>query len=95
MLKSVEDVKAHGAAGVVFGILNQDSTIDVDRMKTLISAARPMKVVCHKAFDDTPKEDEALDQLISLGVDEVLTSGHQKTAVEGVKNLKSYKDRGQ
>lgn len=45
-------------------------------MRQLIEASRPMKVVCHKAFDETPNENEAIDSLLSLGVDEVLTSGH-------------------
>jgi copper homeostasis protein len=63
--------------------LNPNKTIDFDRMKLLIELARPMRVVCHKAFDETPIPDEALDTLIALGVDEVLTSGHCKTAVEG------------
>lgn len=59
----------------------------------MIVASRPLKVVCHKAFDETLNEDAALDQLIALGVNEVLTSGHQKTALEGVKNLQNYRQR--
>jgi copper homeostasis protein len=60
MLDSVKLVKDIGAAGVVFGILNADKTLDKERMKTLIEASRPMKVVCHKAFDETPNEREAI-----------------------------------
>ena len=59
-------------------------------MKTLIEASRPMKVVCHKAFDETPNSQQALQSLMDLGVDEVLTSGHCKTAVEGAKNLSEH-----
>ena len=87
MLISVKEVKATGAAGVVFGILLPNKTVDKERMKTLIEASRPMKVVCHKAFDETPDGTAALEVLMELGVDEVLTSGHCKTAVEGAKNL--------
>ena len=57
MIQSVREVKATGAAGVVFGILNQDNTIDMARMKKLVELSRPMKVVCHKAFDETPNAD--------------------------------------
>lgn len=57
MQQSVRDVKKSGAAGIVFGILNQDRTIDMPRMKRLIDLGRPMKVVCHKAFDETPNAD--------------------------------------
>lgn len=94
MLKSVKEVKEIGAAGVVFGILNPDRTIDETRMKVLVDAARPLKVVCHKAFDETPESNKALDTLISLTVDEVLTSGHCKTALEGAKNLAEHAKRG-
>ena len=62
-------------------------------MKTLIDLAKPIRVVCHKAFDETPVPDRALDTLIELGVDEVLTSGHCKTAVEGASQLASHVKR--
>ncbi len=90
MLHSVKEVKDAGVAGVVFGILLPDNTIDMLRMRTLVEASMPMKVVCHKAFDETPNASFALEALINLGVDEVLTSGHCKTAVEGAKNLAEY-----
>ena len=90
MLESVKQVKKTGAAGVVFGILNPDKTIDFSRMKTLVELSRPMRVVCHKAFDETPNPDQALDTLIQLGIDEVLTSGHCKTAVEGASKLAQH-----
>ena len=54
-------------------------------MRSLAEVARPHRVVCHKAFDETPDAMAALDALMALGVDEVLTSGHAKTAVEGAK----------
>lgn len=79
---------------MVFGILLPDKTIDQARMKTLIEASRPMKVVCHKAFDETPDGMAALETLMSLGVDEVLTSGQKKTAIEGAKELAEYYQSG-
>jgi|LauGreDrversion4_2_1035121.scaffolds.fasta_scaffold124886_2 copper homeostasis protein len=83
MIQSVNEVKATGAAGVVFGILKEDKTLDTDRMRVLIEAAHPMRIVCHKAFDETPNGLDAINELIKLGVKEVLTSGHAKTAAEG------------
>lgn len=64
-------------------------------MRTLIQEARPLKVVCHKAFDDTLLEFGTLDELMALGVDEVLTSGHKKTAVEGSPSLALYLERAE
>lgn len=93
MIDSLKLVKEIGAAGVVFGILNPDKTLDVQRMKTLVDLAQPMKVVCHKAFDETPNPEQALDTLIQLGINEVLTSGHCKTAVEGSSKLSQHLKR--
>jgi copper homeostasis protein len=83
MRASVADAAANGAAGVVFGILRVDDTLDVARMSELTTLARPMRVACHRAFDRTPVPDEALDVLLALGVDLVLTSGHAPTALDG------------
>ena len=77
-----------GAAGVVFGVLRPDATIDRDQTAALVELARPMSVTFHKAFDQTPDPEQALDTLIELGVDRVLTSGGRTTALEGMGVLK-------
>jgi len=40
-------------------------------------------VTFHRAFDMTRDPFEALETLIDLGIDRVLTSGQEKSAVEG------------
>lgn len=87
MRASVELVSRSGAGGVVFGVLHADGTLDTARMRDLITAAWPLKVVCHRSFDATPDADAALDVLLALGVDFVLTSGHAPTALEGAATL--------
>ncbi len=57
----------HGADGLVFGILNKDGTIDVDRCKRILELAGESQPVFHRAFDVTPNPLEALNQLIELG----------------------------
>jgi copper homeostasis protein len=79
----VRSAKESGADGVVFGILNPDGSIDKERMKILIDLARPMQVTCHRAFDMTADPFQAMEDLISLGVDRILTSGQKPTAPEG------------
>jgi copper homeostasis protein len=81
-----EDIKVArelGADGVVFGMLKPDGTIDLERMKTLVDLARPMGITCHRAFDMTADPFQAMEDLITLGIDRILTSGQQKTAPEG------------
>ncbi len=90
MRASVEAVSRSGAAGVVFGVLRADGTLDIARMQELIAAAWPLKVACHRAFDSTPDADAALDVLLALGVDVVLTSGHAPTALAGVDTLSRH-----
>lgn len=76
--------KELGADMAVIGMLNPDGTIDARRTAKLIELARPMPVTFHRAFDMTRDPFEALDTLIELGVDRLLTSGQERSAVEGL-----------
>jgi copper homeostasis protein len=84
MQHDVAAAKKAGAHGVVFGVLDPDGTIDLDRTRKLIEAARPLPVTFHRAFDMTRDPFEALDALIDLGANRVLTSGQEATVVEGL-----------
>ncbi len=83
MKQDVQMAKDYGADGVVFGILNPDGTIDTDRMAQLRDIARPMGITCHRAFDMTRDPFEALNDLISIGIDRILTSGQSDSALTG------------
>ncbi|MDR3618771.1 MAG: copper homeostasis protein CutC [Paludisphaera borealis] len=87
MRHDVETAKRLGASGVVFGILKNDGTIDRDATARLADLARPMSVTFHKAFDQTPDLDAALETLVELGVDRVLTSGGHSSAEAGADAL--------
>jgi copper homeostasis protein len=84
METDIDTAKAEGADGVVIGLLTADGTIDVKRTGELIARARPLSVTFHRAFDMTPDPFEALETLIGLGVDRVLTSGQEETVLEGL-----------
>lgn len=83
MLKDIEMVKFFGGGGIVSGVLEADGKVDVNRMKQLIEAAAPLPFTCHRAFDMAKDPFEALEQLIDLGVDRILTSGQQINAMLG------------
>jgi copper homeostasis protein len=84
----IEMARTLGAAGVVFGVLRLDATIDRDQTAALVELSRPMTVTFHKAYDQTPEPDQALETLIELGIERVLTSGGRPTALVGMNTLK-------
>ena len=84
----IDMARTLGAAGVVFGVLRPDGTIERDQIAALVELARPMSVTFHKAFDQTPDPEQALETLIASGVDRVLTSGGRPTALEGLDTLR-------
>ncbi len=93
MRHDIEVARALGAAGVVLGVLTPEAAIDRELTATLIALARPMCVTFHKAFDQTQEPIAALDILIDLGVERVLTSGGRPTAFEGIEVLANLVDR--
>lgn len=88
MKQDIVLAKEIGADGVVFGILTPVGTIDSLRMKELVALARPMGVTCHRAFDMTIDPLQALEELIALGIDRVLTSGQSDSALHGAPLIK-------
>jgi copper homeostasis protein len=88
MKNDINIAKSLGANGVVFGILLEDGSIDVARTEELIKLARPLNVTFHRAFDMVRDPYKALDELIQLKVDRILSSGLERTAMEGAELLK-------
>ncbi len=84
MLADIAMAKAEGADGVVFGLLLPDGTIDIEKTKRLIDAARPMQVTFHRAFDLAADPVASLEILADLHVERVLTSGQEETALKGL-----------
>jgi len=88
MLKDIEMVRRLGVHGVVFGCLTASGDIDVRLMRRLVEAAGTLSVTCHRAFDVCREPMAALEQLIELGCDRVLTSGQQPDAEAGIPLIK-------
>ncbi len=89
MIEDIEALRELGVAGVVAGCLHPDGSIDEQRMGELVTAAGPLNVTCHRAFDMTRDPSEALEALVRCRVGRVLTSGQRDTAVEGAALLAS------
>lgn len=79
--------KELGCDGVVIGLLNADGTIDKKRTAALIELAYPLGVTFHRAFDRTRDALEALETLIEIGCERVLTSGLTPDVTQGTDML--------
>jgi len=83
MLRDIEYCKQVGCNGVVIGMLNADGTVDQARCARLVEAAYPLGVTFHRAFDWAANPFEAMETIIQLGCERILTSGQRNTAEEG------------
>jgi copper homeostasis protein len=83
MRQDIRAARDASADGVVIGLLLPDGSIDEKNTRELVEASRPMSVTFHRAFDMCADPAAALETLIELGVDQVLTSGQAPTAPEG------------
>ncbi len=88
MREDVIALREIGVPGIVTGCLTAAGEIDGPRTEELLRLARPMSFTFHRAFDMVRDPVEALEVLVRLGVDRVLTSGQSATALEGLANLK-------
>lgn len=84
MLQDVKLCKQLGCDGMVIGLLNKDGSIDMKRTSVLIEAAYPLGVTFHRAFDRCKDPFRALEQLIDIGCERILTSGQKPSVVDGV-----------
>ena len=85
MKKDIEKAKEAGANGVVFGCLTKNNEIDTAQNHELVAFAKSLslEVTFHRAFDFVSNFSKALEELIALKFDRILTSGTKPTAFEG------------
>ena len=89
IIQNIQEAKHAGADGVVFGIL-EGHAIHLEATQGIIQLTKSLglSTTFHRAFDATKNQAEALEQLIELGVNRVLTSGtawgSKQGALEGL-----------
>ena len=83
MRRDIEACVQAGCDGVVFGALDADGNVDLPRCRLLMAAAGSIGVTFHRAFDLVRDPMSALEDVIALGCERVLTSGAQANALEG------------
>ena len=88
MRMDVEAARTSRVDGIVIGMLTADGNIDKERTTELVTLARPMSVTFHRAFDVCRDPLAALEDLIEIGVDRILTSGQKADALSGAETIK-------
>ncbi len=79
--------KKMNANGFVFGVLNEDGSINVNQNIELVELAKPMPCSFHRAFDVSKDLEKNLEDVIECGFKTILTSGFTKSAIEGMEQL--------
>lgn len=95
MLADVKSMLDNGADGIAFGCLDEHGNIDVEKNKQIIAMIKEAKkeAVFHRAFDCASDPYKAMETLIALGVDRVLTSGLEAKAMQGKELIKELQSR--
>lgn len=96
MEADIREVVKMGASAIVCGALTVDGEIDTATMQQWIAAADGLPITFHRAFEMVKDPQRALEQLITLGVHRVLTTGGllpngtiARTAEEGIPALRA------
>lgn len=87
MKEDIRICKSLNCDGVVIGILKADGSIDKERCKTLVDLAHPLPVTFHRAFDMSNDLSRALEDVIEIGCERILTSGGESSALKGADML--------
>lgn len=87
MKEDIKICKSLNCDGIVIGILRADGSVDQERCMELIELAKPMSVTFHRAFDMSNNLEQALEDIIELGCERILTSGAESSAHKGIHML--------
>jgi copper homeostasis protein len=87
ILRDISFAREAGAHGVVTGALTKEGEVDAEAMKRVREAAESMSLTFHRAFDMIQNPFKALETLVELGVDRILTSGGESSVPEALDHL--------
>lgn len=93
MIESVRMCRELGVNAVVVGALRKDGSVDTETVRRLIAEAEGLHVTFHRAFDECADPFKALEDIIALGCDRLLTAGHASNVNDGEQTLKELNER--
>lgn len=89
MKLEISEFKKLNINGFVFGILDENNKIDIERNTELVNLAKPFPCTFHRAFDEVIDYEQALEVVISCGFSTILTSGTHSNVMDGIDVLKN------
>ncbi len=92
--EDVKILKQYGADGFVFGILQENGSINETACSQLLSLASPLPSTFHRAFDLVPDPESALETIVGLGFQRILTSGQSSSALSGISQIRTLVEKG-
>ena len=87
--RDIAAMREHGADGLVLGMLDDRGCVDVHGMRNMLADEDGLPITFHRAFDAIAEQHAALDVLVELGIDRVLTSGGAASALAGADAIRS------
>ena len=87
MCADIRTAREAGVHGVVIGALTPEGDIDMDACRRMMSEAGDLNVTFHRAFDLCRDPEKAVEEIIALGCNRLLTSGQASSAINGVDML--------
>ncbi len=93
MLIDAKVLLENGADGIVFGFLNDDATINVERTREMVKVIGDKPAIFHKAFDSTADLEASIKILIDLGIKRILTGGGVGNIMDNLDVLKMLEEK--
>jgi copper homeostasis protein len=87
MERDIRMAKNMGMDGIVLGILDENSRVDVPRTRRLVDLARPLPVTFHRAFDFCQDMDSGLEAVVQTGAARILTSAGHVRVADGINTI--------
>lgn len=95
MFEEAKDLLEAGADGLVFGFLNADASVQKAYTEVFVDLCHEAgkEAIFHRAFDRVKDPITACETLIEIGVDRILTSGLETSAVLGIPLLRQLQEQ--
>lgn len=93
IIESIHFCRSISVEGVVLGFLTPDGDIDISTTRKILAHTDGLDITFHRAFDMVTHQIKALEKIIDLGFNRILTSGGQQSTPEGIKQLAELHQR--